>query len=141
MRIAITGATGMIGSRLVDFFVGKGCAVTVFTRNSSYQHPGVSVAVWDPALSYIEAEDLEGFDVIIHLAGSNIVTNWSARHKKEILDSRVASTKLLCESLTQAASGPKLFICASAIGFYGNHPPQEILDENSPSGRGFLADV
>ncbi len=65
----------------------------------------------------------------------------AGEYKKSILESRVQSTRLLCESLSRVVSKPKLLICASAIGFYGNHPGQEVLDENSPSGKGFLADV
>ena len=113
----------------------------MITRSASYHQPQTSVIVWDPALNYIEIEQLEGFDVIIHLAGANVGEYWSPEYKKSILESRVQSTKLLCESLARLVSKPKLLISASAIGFYGNHPPEEVLDENSPSGTGFLADV
>lgn len=141
MRIAITGATGMIGSVLTSFLLAQGHQIAVITRRASYNHPQVSAIEWDPALGYLEIEELEGFDVVIHLAGTNVGQSWTAEHKKSILESRVQSTKLLCESLARISSKPKLLISASAIGFYGNHPPQEILDENSPSGIGFLADV
>ncbi len=141
MRIAITGATGMIGSKLTAFLLAQGHQITVITRRASIHPPQTSVIVWDPALNYIKTEQLEGFDVIIHLAGTNVGEYWSREHKKNILESRVQSTKLLCESLGHVVSKPKLLICASATGFYGNHPPEEILDENSPMGKGFLADV
>jgi uncharacterized protein (TIGR01777 family) len=141
MRIAITGATGMIGTCLTAFLLAQGHRITVITRRNSYHQPQISVIVWDPELNYIENEQLEGFDVIIHLAGANVGEYWSPEHKKNILESRVETTRLLCESLSRAASKPELLICASAIGFYGNHPPEEVLDENSPSGEGFLADV
>ena len=141
MRIAITGATGMIGSKLTAFFLAQGHQIAVITRQSSYHQPQTSVITWDPALNYIETGQLEGFDVIIHLAGANVGEYWSPEHKKSILESRVQSTKLLCESFSRLVSKPKLLISASAIGFYGNHPPQEVLDEDSPPGQGFLADV
>jgi uncharacterized protein len=141
MRIAITGATGMIGNCLTAFLLAQGHRITVITRRNSYHDPQTSVIVWDPALNYIENEQLEGFDVIIHLAGANVGEYWSPEHKKNILVSRTQPTKLLCESLSRVTAKPSLLICASAIGFYGNHPPQEVLDENSPSGEGFLADV
>ncbi len=141
MRIAITGATGMIGLRLTDFLLAQGHQMTVVTRRSSYHQPQTSVIVWDPSLNYIENGRLEGFDVIIHLAGSNVGEYWSPEYKEEILESRVQSTRLLCKALSEVASKPKLLIGASAIGFYGNHPSDKILDENSPSGEGFLADV
>ncbi len=141
MRIAITGATGTIGSKLTDFLLAQGHQVAVITRRTSYNQPKTSVIVWDPSQKYIETGQLEGFDVIIHLAGTNVGEYWSMDHKKSILESRVQSTGLLCESLSKLVSKPKLLISASAIGFYGNHPPQEVLDENSPCGEGFLADV
>jgi len=141
LRIAITGATGMIGNKLMAFLTAQGHQLAVITRRTSYHQPQVSVIVWDPALNYIEIEKLEGFDVIIHLAGNSVGECWSSEYKKSILESRVQSTKLLCESILRLARKPDLLICASAIGFYGNHPPQEVLDENSPSGVGFLADV
>jgi len=141
MRIAITGATGMIGSKLTAFLSTQGHQITVITRRVSVHQLQTSVIVWDPALNYIETGQLEGFDVIIHLAGSNVGEYWSPEHKKNILESRVRSTRLLCESLLKVVSKPRLMICASAIGFYGNHPPQEVLDEESRPGEGFLADV
>ena len=128
MRIAITGATGMIGNKLTAFLLAEGHQVAVITRRSSFQQPLTSVIEWDPALNYIEIEQLEGFDVIIHLAGSNVGEYWSAEYKKSILESRVKSTRLLCETLCLLNSKPKLLIAASAIGYYGNHPPQEVLD-------------
>jgi len=141
LRIAITGATGMIGSKLTAFLLAQGYQITVITRRHSYHQSQTSVIVWDPELDYIEIEKLEGFDVIINLAGAGVGEYWSPEHKKNILESRTQSTKLLCESLLRVIVKPKLLISASAIGVYGNHPPQEVLDENSPSGKGFLADV
>ena len=141
MHIAITGATGMIGRKLTAFLRPQGHQITVITRRASFSQPQTSVIIWDPALNYIKIEQLEGFDVIIHLTGSNVGEYWSPEHKKDILESRVRSTRLLCESLLKVVSKPRLMICASAIGFYGNHPPQEVLDEESRPGEGFLADV
>jgi len=141
LRIAITGATGMIGSKLTAFLLAQGHHIALITRRNSYHRPQTSVIVWDPALNYIEIEKLEGFDVIINLAGASIGEYWSPGYKKIILDSRIQSTKLLSESLARLSSKPRLLISASAIGYYGNHSPLEILDENSSSGNSFLADV
>lgn len=141
MRIGITGATGMIGNCLTAFLSAQGHQVAVITRRASYHQPQTSVIVWDPALNYIEIEQLEGFDIVIHLAGANVGEYWSQEYKKKILESRVQSTKLLCGSLAKLSSKPKLLISASAIGYYGNHPSEEVLDESSPAGTGFLADV
>jgi len=141
LHIAITGATGMIGRKLTAFLRPQGHQITVITRRASFSQPQTSVIIWDPALNYIKIEQLEGFDVIIHLTGSNVGEYWSPEHKKNILESRVQSTRLLCESISRVVSKPKLLISASAIGFYGNHPPEKVLDEESPLGEGFLADV
>ena len=141
MRVAITGATGMIGSKLTAFLLAQGHQIAVITRRSSFHQPQTSEIIWDPVLNFIEIEKLEGFDIIIHLAGANVGEYWSPEHKKSILESRVQSTRLLCESLARLKFKPKLLISASAIGYYGNHPPQEVLDENSPLGEGFLANV
>jgi len=141
MRIAITGATGMIGRKLVAFFLQGGHELTVITRRSSNQMPQTATVVWDPELPFIDVGALEGFDVVIHLAGTNVGEKWTPEHKKSILESRVNSTKLLCKSLEKVKLKPKLLICASAVGFYGNHPPSDVLDENSPLGQGFLAEV
>lgn len=122
-------------------FVAQGHHVAVITRRSSYGQPQVSTIVWDPELNFIENGQLEGFDVIIHLAGASVGEYWSKKYKKIILESRVRSTRLLCETISKLKSKPKLLICASAIGYYGNHAPNEVLDENSPNGEGFLADI
>ncbi|MDE1920420.1 MAG: TIGR01777 family oxidoreductase [Candidatus Omnitrophica bacterium] len=141
MHVAITGATGMIGVKLTDFLLSEGHQVEVLTRRSSYRSSQTTVIRWDPELSYLEKGQLEGFDVVIHLAGSSIARYWTAGYKKNILESRALGTSFLCECLARAPRPPKLLICASAVGIYGNRPPQEILDEDSPSGEGFLADV
>ncbi len=82
MRIAITGATGMIGSKLTAFLLAQGHQIAVITRRTSYHQPQTSVIVWDPALNYIEIGQLEGFDVIIHLAGANVGEYWTPEYKK-----------------------------------------------------------
>ena len=131
----------MIGGRLVSHLKAQGHQMAVITRRSSYQESQISSIVWDPSLSYIQSEKLEGLDVVIHLAGATVGEPWTEAHKKEIKESRVQSTQLLCDCLSRLSVKPKLLICASAIGYYGNHEPEEALDENSPVGTGFLADV
>lgn len=91
---------------------------------------------WDPEHEIIPK--LKDFDAVIHLSGKNVSTRWNEQIKLEILSSRVDSTRLLAEALVQAP--PKLFICASAVGFYGNQG-EETLTENSAPGTGFLAEV
>ncbi len=140
MRIAITGSTGMIGSTLVSFLLNQGHQVTQITRHSLTSSPTPFI-VWNPDSGLMDALALEGHDVVIHLAGTNVGERWSAAHKKSIVDSRVKGTRLLCQTLAHLKKKPKVLLSASAIGYYGNHPPDKILDENSLAGQGFLPDV
>ena len=141
MRIAITGGTGMIGSKLTAFLLAHGHRVSAITRKPSYHKAHMSVIAWDPSLNYIESSALEGIDVVIHLAGANVGEYWSDSYKQEILESRVVSTKILCNCLARLKHKPKLLISASAIGYYGNQAPEKVLDEKNLWGDGFLADV
>jgi uncharacterized protein len=88
----------------------------------------------------IPPQILSGFDAVIHLSGENIAGRWTEAKKRRIRDSRIASTQNLSKALASAEKRPRVFICASAIGYYGNRG-NEVLTEDSPSGRGFLAEV
>ncbi len=142
MRMAITGSTGMIGSTLISFFLSKGHSVTQITRQrvlkGAHQTPFLT---WDPDAGQIDSQALEGHDAVIHLAGANVGERWSESYKKDILQSRVKGTRLLCQTLARLKDKPKVLLSASAVGYYGNHAPDKILDENSPQGQGFLPDV
>jgi uncharacterized protein (TIGR01777 family) len=94
---------------------------------------------WDPA-SPLGAEAVSGFDAVIHLAGENIFGRWTTAKKRKIRDSRVAGTLNLAQALARAEEKPKVFVCGSAIGYYGNRG-DELLSEESPPGAGFLAQV
>lgn len=141
MRIGIAGATGLIGTELVQNFEAEGHSLLLLTRSTAAAAGGHQVSVWDPKNGKLDPEDLAGLDVIINLAGANLAARWSKARKKEIVESRVLSTKLLAETLASLKSPPKLFMVASAIGYYGNRDPEEQVDETSSSGKGFLADV
>src|SRR5204863_9440145 len=96
---------------------------------------------WNPDAGIVSPKDFEGFDVMIHLAGESIASGrWNDEQKKKILDSRVKGTTLLSKTISVLSTPPKVFICASAIGIYGDRGA-EILDENSKPGTGFLAEV
>jgi uncharacterized protein (TIGR01777 family) len=88
----------------------------------------------------IDASALEGVDAVVHLAGENIAQRWTSSQKAKIRDSRIKGTQLLCETLARLSSPPKVLVSASAIGYYGDRGEQ-ILTEDSPLGRGFLAEV
>ena len=141
LRIAITGATGLVGSKLIPFLISKHHQVTQITRRKGLEKDQTSVIVWDPDIQQLDAAQMEGFDVIIHLAGTNVGERWNKEYKKSILDSRVKGTRLFCQRLSTLKQKPKVLLSASAVGFYGNHSPEVILDEASPKGHGFLPDV
>ena len=95
---------------------------------------------WDPAAGILEPERLATVDAVVHLAGENVAGWWTAAKRQRIHDSRVIGTRLLSESLAKLAKKPRALICASAVGYYGSRG-DELLDEGSPGGDGFLAEV
>lgn len=135
LHIVIAGASGLIGSVLVPFLKTGNHKVSLLSRiNGNY---GIH---WDPETGDLNPKDLEGCDVVINLAGENIGSGrWSEEKKRKILQSRIKSTDLLSQTLAQLDQPPSVFINASAIGIYGVNA--EDVDEASPSGSGFLAQV
>ena len=139
MRVLVSGASGLIGSELVRVLEAAGHEVVHLVRAESLAGP--SRIVWDPAVGRLEATRFEGLDAVFHLAGEGVAQPpWTAEKKARIRDSRVASTRLLAETLARLDRKPAVFACASAIGYYGDRGDEE-LDETSPPGTGFLADV
>jgi uncharacterized protein (TIGR01777 family) len=137
MQVLVTGATGFIGSHLVPFLAGRGHAVQRVTRRPS--HPG-DVA-WNPAHGEIDAGSLQPPEAVVHLAGENIADDrWTDAKKQRIRDSRVKGTQLLSETLAGLRQRPRVLVSASAVGYYG-HRGEEVLTEESGSGKGFLAEV
>jgi len=135
MKILIAGSSGLIGTALRDFLTTGGHEVTPLIRK---QGEGI---VWNPETQEINLSDLEGFDAIINLAGENLAdSRWSTAKKQRILESRVKSTQLLAESVKKLSHPPKVFINASAIGYYGNVPEGDVT-ESHLAGEGFLSDV
>jgi uncharacterized protein (TIGR01777 family) len=139
MNILVTGSTGLIGSALVPFLTTGGHRVVRLVR--SKPKPGAAEVHWEPEAGNIDTAGLAGLDAVVHLAGENIAAGrWTSAQKARIRNSRVNGTRLLCESLARLAQPPKVLLCASAIGYYGDRG-QEILQEDSPPGSGFLAEV
>jgi len=138
LRVAITGASGMIGRQLAAFLTAGGHEVLRFARGRTAQAGEVG---WNPASGRIDHEALEGLDAVVHLAGENIADGrWTESRKAEILKSRVTGTTFLAEALAVLREPPKAFLSASAIGLYGDRGAQR-LDESARPGAGFLADV
>ncbi len=139
LTIAITGASGMIGTALSAFLSLGGHTVKPLVRSKSAAKNGA--IYWNPDDGTLNPADLEGVDAVIHLAGENIgAKRWSDAQKKKILESRLKGTKLLAETLAKLQHKPKVFISVSAIGIYGNRG-SETLTENHPHGKDFLAQV
>jgi uncharacterized protein (TIGR01777 family) len=135
MKILVTGSTGFIGTPLVAKLRQSGHDVVSLARSS-----GVPGLQWDPLRREIDLSRLENFDAVIHLAGESINGKWSRVKKNEIKRSRKEGTAFLVESLLKTKNPPKIFISASAIGYYGDRD-DEILNEESLPGNDFLADV
>jgi uncharacterized protein (TIGR01777 family) len=136
MKILISGSSGLVGSTLTFNLMADGNQVHRLVRSSSEE--GI---VWNPKEPIVDRNALEGFDAVVHLAGESISEGkWNDRKKKEIRESRTEGTRHLTEALVTLNTPPKVFVCASASGFYGNRGV-EILTEESPAGEGFLPDV
>jgi uncharacterized protein len=137
-RIAVTGASGLIGTELCALLEREGARVLRLTRRK-LAAPGE--AFWD-GLREIDAAALEGLDAVVHLAGAGIADRkWTPEYKQLIRDSRVQGTRLLAATLARLAQPPRVFISASATGYYGNRASNSVLDEGAPPGAGFLAEV
>jgi uncharacterized protein len=138
MIIAVTGSTGLVGNAIVEALEADGQLVRCVVRRAPADKNEIR---WDPAAGTIDAAEFANVDAVVHLAGENIAgKRWSESFKKELLDSRVRSTKLLCETLAALATKPSVLVSASAIGYYGSRGEQPV-DESSPAGNGFLAEV
>jgi uncharacterized protein (TIGR01777 family) len=137
MRIAITGSSGLIGSKTVRALQQRGDQIARLVRPGS-KRSGIQ---WDPATGRIDADALEGCDAVINLAGESIASLWTPRRKRRILESRVKGTSLLATALARLASPPRVLISASGVNYYGNRPATESIDETERRGEGFLADV
>ena len=142
-RWLITGSSGLVGTALRAFLSAGGHEVGRLVRGPSRspRPPGDSSASWDPAAGRLEPDAVSGYDVVVHLAGAGIADGrWTAKRKAQIRDSRVQGTDLLARSLAAASRPPRVLVCASAVGFYGDRGDMQV-DEGSAAGRGFLADT
>lgn len=135
MRVAIVGATGLIGRRVVSWLTTRGDDVVVVARGGRAVE-GATVVNWD-GLGPVPPGAVDGCDAVINLAGSPIGRRWNAEVKSEIVSSRVDLTERLVAAL--AGSGVRTLVNASAVGYYGNR--EEPVDESAAPGSGFLSDV
>jgi uncharacterized protein len=144
MRVTVTGATGLIGTRLVEALVRRGDEVVVLTRDperaSARLSGGVDAVKWAPLRGPAPAEALAGVSGVIHLAGEPVAQRWSATAKERIRESRIEGTANLVEGLRGAEPRPGVLVSASAVGYYGPRGDEE-LDESARPGEDFLAEV
>jgi uncharacterized protein (TIGR01777 family) len=129
VKILLTGASGLIGSRLSSFLTKEGHNIIPFRLRSKTAEAEL-----------VNLLDEQKFDAVINLAGQSVATRWTDEKKQEIKDSRLNSTKLLVQALNKTSHKPNVLIGASAIGYYGNRN-SETVDEKSSKGQGFLADL
>ena len=139
MRIIISGASGLVGTALFPDLEQRGHEVVRLVRPP--HRPGESEATWNPAKGELDPSVLDGADVVINLNGRSIGQGrWNAGVKDELRTSRIDATRTIAAAIGRCQSPPSLLINASAVGYYGDRG-DEVLDENSPPGRGFLADL
>ena len=143
MKILVTGATGLIGRELCRSLMSDGHMVIGLSRTPERARgvPVTELHRWDAMSGPPAAESLAGVNAVIHLAGEPIAARrWSDEQKRRVRDSRVVSTRHLVDGLLAMPSAPAAFLSSSAVGFYGDRG-DEVLDERSPAGTGFMADV
>lgn len=137
-RVAISGASGLIGQQLVAFLRTGGHEVYRFVRGRD--ELAVDEIRWSVDGGVQDLERMEGLDAVIHLAGATVAQRWSDAARREILDSRVQGTRAIVEAIAKLQDKPRALLCASAVGYYGD-TGAEIVDEQAPLGEGFLAEV
>lgn len=137
MRIAVSGASGLIGSAVTARLTDLGHQVLRLVRRKPKSDDEIG---WSPGKGLLRPESVDHFDVLIHLAGETIAKRWTKSRKQKIRSSRVDGTENLVESLRRLPSPPRRLVCAAAIGIYGSQG-DVVLDETSPPGAGFLAAV
>jgi len=141
MTIAITGASGFIGRRLMKALASGNHTLRVLSRHAGTNlPPGVQLYVWDAMKGQPPEESLDGVDAVIHLAGEPIAQRWNEDVKQKIRESRAAGTRSLVQALSTARRCPAALVCGSAIGYYGSRG-DEVLTESSAPGSDSMTDV
>ena len=142
MRIAVTGSTGFVGKAVTGQMMEAGHTVIPVIRPQSRSLYRGEAIRWDPSHRHIEAQKLESIDAVIHLAGASIAAHrWTPAYKQIILKSRIEGTEFLSRTIAGLKTKPRLFLSASAVGFYGSCSTRQMIDEKIPAGKGFLSEV
>lgn len=138
LTVAVSGASGLVGSQLVPFLTAGGHEVKRLTRS---EPTGQDEILWDPRRDRIETDKLEGLDAVIHLAGENVFGRWTTDKKQRIYSSRADGTRLLAEALAELDDPPEVLVSSSAVGYYGDHGTDVITEDSEPRGSAFLTEV
>ncbi|MFP2928983.1 TIGR01777 family oxidoreductase [Pyxidicoccus sp. 3LG] len=139
LTVAITGASGLIGTSLAPFLTTGGHRVKRLVRGKADAARGE--IAWAPDKGQLDPASLEGVDAVVHLAGANVAgQRWTPEYKETLIKSRTEGTRTLCEALARMERKPKVLVCAVATGFYGDRGDEPLTEESAP-GTGFLADV
>lgn len=140
LRVAMTGASGLIGSALTRRLTSEGHTVVPVVRGT----PRPGAISWDPERGVIDASALEGVDAVVHLAGESVARRWTDKQRERILSSRIQGTNLLSRTLAALAQPPRVLVSASAIGIYGDRGDEQLSEDARLPGEGspsFLAQV
>ena len=141
MKCMVSGSTGLIGSRIVEYLLRDGHYVGVWSRKpGNEKRTGVQSFSWDSLDGEPPEESLDTMDAVFHLAGEPVAQRWSDAAKQRIRDSRVLGTRHLVDAIGRARHKPAVLVCASAVGYYGDRG-DELLTESAHAGEGFLTDV
>ena len=144
MRILVTGATGLIGTKLVAELTHRGHKVAVTSRNPDRAkgkfEKSVEIFGWKPLVGVLPGEAMDGVDAVVNLMGEPIDQRWTKRAKREIYESRVTGTRKLVEAIGEHESKPSILVNASAVGYYGPRSDEEIAEDAEP-GDDFLSDL
>jgi uncharacterized protein len=141
VRITVTGASGLIGRRLLQAFVKEGHSLCALSRHAGTNlPPGVQLLVWDALKGAPPAESLRDADAVVHLAGEPVAQRWTAHSKQRIRDSRVAGTRNLVNALAALPRRPEVLVAASAVGYYGSRGDEALVETSAP-GNDFLASL
>jgi uncharacterized protein (TIGR01777 family) len=134
VKVGVTGTSGLLGNALVRGLQADGHEVLRLVRRRPESHDEV---LWYPE---VDTERLRGVDAVVHLVGETLVGRWTSHQREAIRESRVGGTRLLASALARMSGGPRVLLCASATGYYGDRGGAELTEESEP-GQGFLASV
>lgn len=144
-RVVITGGSGFVGRRLVEALLARGDEAIVLTRDPSraraHLPSGARAVAWTPERPGPWTDEIDAAGAVVHLAGEPVAQRWTPEVRARIVSSRVDTTRIIVDAMARGPRRPPVFVCASAIGYYGPRPPDEDLDEDSAPGSDFLAGV